>query len=133
MKTICKNETAVSDDFGVKRKRNVRLLLTNAALAITGSFLLMATTAGAVTLLPILWEAQYPSAPAALRVASDPTGNTLDWCDGSSTTGDVAIAGKIRGISPHVYTQSGTFSVNVSVTDARGATGTSNTSTIKVR
>ena len=49
----------------------------------------------------------------------------LNWGDGNSTTGNVSIAGKISGISPHVYTQSGTFSASLSVTDAKGATGTS--------
>jgi len=62
-----------------------------------------------------------------------PWSYTLNWGDGNSTTGDVAIAGKILGINPHVYTQRGTFSASLSVTDAKGATGTSNTSTIKVR
>ena len=62
-----------------------------------------------------------------------PWSYSLNWGDGDSTTGDVAIAGKILGISPHVYTRSGTFSASLSVTDAKGATGTSNTSTIRVR
>ena len=62
-----------------------------------------------------------------------PWSYTLNWGDGNSTTGNVSVAGKISGISPHVYTQSGTFSASLSVTDVQGATGTSHTSTIKVR
>ena len=62
-----------------------------------------------------------------------PWSYSLNWGDGNSTTGNVAIAGKILGISPHVYTQSGTFSASLSVTDAKGAMGSSNTLTIKVR
>jgi len=62
-----------------------------------------------------------------------PWSYTLDWGDGNTTTGDVAVAGKITGISPHVYTQRGTFGTSLSVTDAKGAIGTSNTITIKVR
>jgi len=62
-----------------------------------------------------------------------PWNYAVNWGDGNSTTGAASVAGKISGISPHVYTQSGTFSANLSVTDAKGATGTSNTSTIKVR
>ena len=34
-----------------------------------------------------------------------PWNYTLNWGDGNSTTGDASIAGKISGISPHVYTQ----------------------------
>ena len=62
-----------------------------------------------------------------------PWSYSLNWGDGNSTTGDVSIAGTISGISPHAYTQRGTFSASLSVTDAKGATGTSKTSTIKVR
>ena len=36
-----------------------------------------------------------------------PWSYSLNWGDGNSTTGDVAIAGKILGMRPHVYTQSG--------------------------
>lgn len=62
-----------------------------------------------------------------------PWSYTLNWGDGTSTTGNVSVVGKISGISPHVYTQSGSFSANLSVTDAKGATGTSSTIAIKVR
>jgi probable HAF family extracellular repeat protein len=62
-----------------------------------------------------------------------PWSYTLDWGDGNSTTGNVSIAGKISGISPHVYTQAGNFTMDISVTDAKGATGTSSAITIKVR
>jgi len=62
-----------------------------------------------------------------------PWSYTLNWGDGNSTTGNVSVAGKISGISPHAYIQSGTFSASLSVTDAKGATGTSSTIAIKVR
>jgi hypothetical protein len=62
-----------------------------------------------------------------------PWNYTVSWGDGNSTTGAASVAGTISGISPHVYTQRGTFSASLSVTDAKGATGTSNASTIKVR
>ncbi len=62
-----------------------------------------------------------------------PWSYSFNWGDGNSTTGEVSIPGTISGISPHAYTQRGTFSASLSVTDAKGATGTSKTSTIKVR
>lgn len=62
-----------------------------------------------------------------------PWSYTLNWGDGNSTTGSTSIAGIISGISPHVYTQAGVFKADLSVTDAKGATGTSNPNTIKVR
>ena len=62
-----------------------------------------------------------------------PWSYTLTWGDGNSTTGNASIAGKITGISPHVYTRAGAFNANLAVTDAKGATGTSSAITIKVR
>ena len=62
-----------------------------------------------------------------------PWSYTLDWGDGNSTMGETSTAGKIPGISPHAYTQAGNFIAELSVTDAREATGVSNTITIKVR
>jgi len=61
-----------------------------------------------------------------------PWSYTLDWGDGTSTSGDASTAGKIA-INPHVYTQAGNFSAELAVTDAKGATGASNAITIKVR
>ena len=62
-----------------------------------------------------------------------PWNYTVDWGDGNTTQGGASKAGKITGISPHVYNQSGTFSATLSVTDALGATGTSSPVTIRVR
>jgi probable HAF family extracellular repeat protein len=62
-----------------------------------------------------------------------PWNYTVDWGDGKSATGTVSVPGKINGISPHIYTQSGTFSATLAVTDALGANGVSSPSTIRVR
>jgi len=62
-----------------------------------------------------------------------PWNYSVAWGDGNTTMGTVSVAGKINGISPHVYNQRGTFSALLSVTDAFGATGTSSPITIKVR
>ncbi len=64
---------------------------------------------------------------------NSPWNYAVNWGDGNSTTGSVSIAGKIKGISPHVYTQSGIFSATLSVTDALGSSGLSSPVTIKVR
>jgi len=61
-----------------------------------------------------------------------PWSYSLNWSDGNSTTGDVAIAGKIP-ISPHIYTQAGNFAVQLAVTDSLGANGTSTALQVKVR
>ena len=55
------------------------------------------------------------------------------WGDGSTTTGNTSTAGTITGIGPHVYTRTGSFKAKLSVTDSKGATGGSNTITIRVR
>ena len=57
----------------------------------------------------------------------------LDWGDGTATTGTRSSAGTIPGISPHVYTMLGTFKARLSVTDAKGAVGTSSAITVRVR
>jgi probable HAF family extracellular repeat protein len=57
----------------------------------------------------------------------------LDWGDGSATVGNASSAGTIAGISPHVYTKSGSFKVKLTVTDGKGAVGTSNTISVRVR
>ena len=62
-----------------------------------------------------------------------PWSYTLDWGDGTTTSGSTSTAGKISGIAPHVYNQAGTFAADLSVTDGRGATGTSSAIAIKVR
>lgn len=62
-----------------------------------------------------------------------PWNYTVNWGDGNTTTGNASVAGKISGISPHVYNQPGTFNATLSVTDALGASGVSSPVTIKVR
>jgi len=62
-----------------------------------------------------------------------PWSYSLNWGDGSTTTGNSSNAGTISGISAHVYSASGTFKAKLTVTDSRGATGGSNTITVKVR
>ena len=57
----------------------------------------------------------------------------LLWGDGGVTTGSVASAGTITGISPHVYQKAGTFKVKLTVTDSMRAAGTSSAITVKVR
>jgi probable HAF family extracellular repeat protein len=57
----------------------------------------------------------------------------LDWGDGSSTAGNTSSAGRIAGIGPHVYTGTGNFKVKLSVTDSKGAAGSSNTVSVRVR
>ena len=62
-----------------------------------------------------------------------PWSYSLEWGDGTRTAGNVSTAGTIPGISPHVYTRTGTFSARISVTDGRGATGRSKAITVRVR
>jgi hypothetical protein len=57
----------------------------------------------------------------------------LDWGDGSATAGNTSNAGTISGISPHVYTRTGSFKAKLTVTDGKGAAGSSNTITVRVR
>jgi probable HAF family extracellular repeat protein len=57
----------------------------------------------------------------------------LDWGDGSATAGNTSNAGTISGISPHVYTRTGSFKARLTVTDGKGAAGSSNTITVRVR
>lgn len=57
----------------------------------------------------------------------------LVWGDGSATTGNVASAGTISGISPHAYQKTGTFKVKLTVTDGKGAAGSSSAITVRVR
>jgi hypothetical protein len=57
----------------------------------------------------------------------------LDWGDGSTTAGNTSNTGTISGISPHVYTRTGSFKVKLSVTDGKGAADSSNTITVRVR
>ena len=57
----------------------------------------------------------------------------LDWGDGSATVGSSSNAGTIFGISPHVYTRTGSFKARLTVTDGKGAVGSSNTISIRVR
>jgi probable HAF family extracellular repeat protein len=57
----------------------------------------------------------------------------LDWDDGSATVGNTSNAGTISGISPHVYTRTGRFKAKLTVTDGKGAVGTSNTISVRVR
>ena len=57
----------------------------------------------------------------------------LNWGDGSATVGNSSNAGTILGISPHVYTRTGNFSARLTVTDGKGAVGSSNTVSIRVR
>jgi probable HAF family extracellular repeat protein len=57
----------------------------------------------------------------------------LDWGDGGLTVGNASSAGTISGISPHVYTRTGSFKARITVTDRKGAAGSSNTVTVRVR
>ena len=57
----------------------------------------------------------------------------LDWGDGNTTAGNTSNAGTISGISPHVYTRVGSFKARLTVTDGKGAVGSSNTITVRVR
>ena len=57
----------------------------------------------------------------------------LVWGDGSVTAGNTPNAGTIPGISPHVYTRAGSFKVKLTVTDGKGAAGSSSTVTVRVR
>jgi len=57
----------------------------------------------------------------------------LNWGDGSATTGNTSNAGTISGIGPHVYARAGTFKAKLTVTDGKGAVGSSNTITVRVR
>ncbi len=57
----------------------------------------------------------------------------LDWGDGSATAGNSSNAGTISGISPHVYTRTGSFKAKLTVTDGKGAAGSSGTITVRVR
>jgi PKD domain len=54
----------------------------------------------------------------------------LDWGDGSATAGNTSNTGTISGISPHVYNRTGSFKAKLTVTDSKGAAGSS---TISVR
>ena len=57
----------------------------------------------------------------------------LNWGDGNATEGSTSKAGTIPGISPHVYTRAGSFKAKLTVTDGKGAAGSSNTITVRVR
>ena len=57
----------------------------------------------------------------------------LVWGDGSATEGSTSNAGTIAGISPHVFTRAGSFRARLTVTDAKGAAGSSSTITVRVR
>ena len=57
----------------------------------------------------------------------------LDWGDGSAPVGSTSSAGTIPDISPHVYRRTGSFKARLTVTDARGAAGTSRAVTVRVR
>ena len=57
----------------------------------------------------------------------------LVWGDGSVTKGGVPNAGTISGIGPHAYLKTGTFKVKLTVTDSRGAAGSSSAITVRVR
>jgi probable HAF family extracellular repeat protein len=57
----------------------------------------------------------------------------LDWGDGSTTVGNTSNTGTISGIAPHVYTKGGSFKAKLTVTDSKGAAGSSNAITVKVR
>ncbi len=91
----------------------------------------------------LLWtgSARIQRRPQACRPAS-PIGMTAPGAtssilglgdDGSTTSGAVSAAGVVPGISPHVYKEPGTFRAALSLTDAKGATGSSSNVTIKVR
>lgn len=57
----------------------------------------------------------------------------LVWGDGSTTEGSISNAGTIPGISPHVFTRAGSFKARLTVTDGKGAAGSSSTITVRVR
>jgi len=57
----------------------------------------------------------------------------LVWGDGSVTAGNTPNAGTIPGISPHVYSRTGSFKAKLSVTDGKGAAGSSTTISVRVR
>ena len=57
----------------------------------------------------------------------------LDWGDGAATSGNASTAGTISGVSPHVYTRSGNFKAKLTVTDSKGAAGSSSTLSVRVR
>jgi len=61
-----------------------------------------------------------------------PWGYKLNWGDGSAAIGNASSAGTIAGISPHVYTRTGSFKARLTVTDSKGAAGSS-TITVRVR
>ena len=50
-----------------------------------------------------------------------------------ATAGNTSNAGTISGISPHVYTGTGSFRAKLTVTDGKGAAGSSSTITVRVR
>ncbi len=47
----------------------------------------------------------------------------IDWGDGSSSTGSTSSQGTIS--APHTYLLLGTYTITVTVTDSRGASGSS--------
>jgi probable HAF family extracellular repeat protein len=57
----------------------------------------------------------------------------LDWGDGTVTMGNTSAAGTISGINPHVYSTAGSFKAKLTVTDRKGAAGSSTAVTVKVR
>lgn len=57
----------------------------------------------------------------------------LDWGDGSATGGTASVVGTISGIAPHVYRTRGTFKARLTVTDSRGAVGSSSAVSVRVR
>ena len=57
----------------------------------------------------------------------------LNWGDGSASAGTTSKAGTIPGFSPHVYTRTGSFKAKLTVTDGKGAAGSSSTITVRVR
>jgi probable HAF family extracellular repeat protein len=57
----------------------------------------------------------------------------LDWGDGRTTSGTTSSPGTISGISPHVYTRSGSYRATLTVTDGKGAAGGSKTISVRVR
>jgi probable HAF family extracellular repeat protein len=57
----------------------------------------------------------------------------LEWGDGSATVGNASSAGAISGIAPHLYTKGGSFKAKLTVTDSKGAAGSSNAISVKVR
>ena len=62
-----------------------------------------------------------------------PWSYNLVWGDGKSTKGNVSNAGTVSGIGPHTYKKSGTFKPKLTITDSKGAAGSSNTITVTVR